>query len=150
MPEALETLAAPTTIKRPWPPYVAGVNGLLLGPIAGTLVAWLNLRRLGNLVKAQKLLIYAAPAFLVELFILLRLPQSSSRVFGIATTVASYKVFTFVQDPDFKRWKLGNPVEHARNGWSSLGWGIFGAVLAMAFSLGLALLMASFGLLPED
>ena len=116
MPEAVEALAAPNTAKRPWRPYVAGVNGLLLGPIAGILVAWLNLRRLGSFVKAQKLLFYAVPAFLVELFILLRLPQNPSRIFGIATTIASYKVFTFVQDPDFERWKLANPGEQTSNG----------------------------------
>lgn len=133
----------------PWAPHVAGVSGLLLGPIAGILISWLNLRRLGNSAKAKQLLFYAIPSVLIELYFLIRLPVKMSRIFGLSVTVASYKLFTFAQEPDFKAWQATAGAK-PRNGWTSLGWGFLGLIVALTLNIAMVLAFDNLGILPED
>ena len=136
--------------KRPWRPHVAGVSAVILGPVAGILIAWRNLITLGNPQKATQLLVYAVPLLFIELYLLFRLPEGPSRILGLAITFASYKLFTFPQEPDFRAWMERNPAANPRNGWTSLGWGLSGLVLAVVLALGVAAVMEGMGLIPSE
>jgi hypothetical protein len=126
---------------RPFEPYVAGVNGLLFSPISGALFAFLNFRRLGKPEKAKKVIGYAIPAAVVEFFFLMQMPEQIARYAGIGIAVASYKIFTFIQESDLEEWEKQNPGIKPRGFWSGAGWSVLGIAASLAIAFPLAYLL---------
>jgi hypothetical protein len=126
---------------RPFEPYVAGVNAILFNPLAGALVCALNFKRLGNSTRARQVLVYGIPAALIQAYFSLRLPPGGhARYFNIVFAVASYKIFTFLQDDYVDRWKVSNPAGVPKGFWSTIGWSILAAAASVAASYPFAMI----------
>ena len=132
--ERLQTSIAVETArnKPPWRPKVAGYVALILGPMAGAFVAAASFRSMGLAKKAQQTVFYTlllCIAFLVPF--LLRIPADApvTKILTLAVAGAGYSVFPSIVREDYAKWKDSNPGVKPRNDYTSIGWGVLGALL---------------------
>jgi hypothetical protein len=117
---------------RPWSPWMAFANAIVLGPIAGVLVAYVNLKRLGLAARSGAMLwggILGA-ALLVLANTLAVVPRMLNYIITLAWAYHLY----VVQEPACTRWKNGTSASY-RTGWSTLGWGVLGLLIVLALFL---------------
>jgi hypothetical protein len=118
--------------KPPWRPVVAGWCALLLGPIAGALVAAASFRRMGEGRKAQQTITYtliAVVAVMVPVLLVLPADAPIKKLIAIAIEGAGFSVFPSVLREDYVKWKAANPGAKPRNDYASMGWALLGLVL---------------------
>ena len=129
-PAAIEQVLSPG--KPPWRPKVAGYNALLLGPMAGALVAAVSLRRMGKTEKAQRVLVYSALLCLAFLIPFLRgIPPGApmKKIILIAVEGAGFSVFPSLLREDYTDWRTAHLDIKQRNDYASVGWGLLGLVV---------------------
>jgi len=124
--------------KPPWRPKVAGWCALLLGPMAGALVAAASFRRMGQARKAQQTIVYTfvgLVAVLVPLLLVIPADAPIKKLIAIAIEGAGFSVFPSVLREDYVNWKTTHPGTQPRNDYAATGWAVLGlfiyAVLAV-------------------
>src|SRR5260370_15905690 len=123
--------------KPPWQPRVEGVVTLLLGPLAGALVTYVNFKRLGQERKANLTLAWSIPATLVIAAALLYLPDALTRVFGLCVEAAGVVGYPAIQKEDFALWEQSHQQVQPPSGWRSLGLTFLGLIAFFAFAFGI-------------
>lgn len=129
--------------KPPWRPKVAGYVALLLGPMAGALVAAATFRSMGLRRKAQQTVFYTlllCIAFLVPFVLGVPADAPIKKFILLAVEGAGYSVFPSIVREDYVKWKSSNPEVKPRNDYASIGWGLLGALLYLT----MAALIAAF------
>jgi len=133
--------------KAPYHPSVVGRIAFFFGPLAGALVSVVNLRRYGYPVKAKRVLSWTLLAATGWCVVLILAPEILARVLGIAGEFASYKIYSALQEKEFREWQTGHSELQPLNGWRAIGWGFAGlAGLFLMFfvvALGIALAFPS-------
>jgi len=130
---AIETVLAGN--KPPWRPKVAGYVALILGPIAGALVAAASFRSMGQPRKAHQTVFYTlllSIAFLIPF--ILGIPDGApiKKIMVLAVEGAGYSIFPSIMREDYLKWKASNPGVKPRNDYASVGWGVLGALTYVA------------------
>src|SRR5580704_9248749 len=98
--------------KPPWRPVVAGWSALLLGPMAGALVAAASFRRMGEGRKAQRTIVYtliAVVAVMVPVLLVIPADAPIKKLIALAIEGAGFSVFPSVLREDYMKWKAANP-----------------------------------------
>jgi hypothetical protein len=117
---------------------MAFVHVFLLGPLAGVLVAHMNLKTMGLATQARTLLWRGmlGCAFYALLIVHFQAPFMP----GLVVSLAAGRYLYSLQEPACSRWKSEHPRRYFRRGWSSIGWGAIGgaALCAMGFLSALA------------
>ena len=111
---------------------MAGWCALLLGPMAGSLVAAASFRRMGEGRKAQQTITYtliAVVAVMVPVLLVLPADAPIKKLIAIAIEGAGFSVFPSVLREDYVKWKAANPGAKPRNDYASMGWALLGLVL---------------------
>lgn len=140
---SLRPVSAWPVRKPPWRPKVAGYVALLLGPIAGALVAAASFRSMGLLRKAHQTVFYTlllSVAFLVPFVLAIPADAPIKKIIVLAVEGAGYSVFPSIVREDYVKWRASNPGTKPRNDYASVGWGILGANIYVA----IAVLIATF------
>ncbi len=127
--------------KLPWKPRVAGINGLIFGPVAAGLVAYVNFRRMGQPRKAKQILVGWIPAIVVLAAILLFIPVQITHGAALGLGVGCMLAFTNLQKSDFALWEQSHPQTRPANGWNSLGLGLLGLVILVVLLEAVSLLL---------
>jgi len=138
---AIETVLAGN--KPPWRPKVAGYVALILGPIAGALVAAASFRSMGQPRKAHQTVFYTlllCIAFLIPFILGIPAGAPIKKIIVLAVEGAGYSVFPSLVREDYVNWKASNPGVKPRNDYASVGWGVFGALMYLT----IAALIAAF------
>jgi hypothetical protein len=133
---AIETILAGT--KPPWRPKVAGYVALLLGPIAGALVAAASFRSMGQPRKAHQTVFYTlllCIAFLIPFVLGIPADAPIKKIILLAVEGAGYSVFPSIIREDYVKWKAANPGAKPRNDYASIEWGVLGALLYIAIGI---------------
>jgi Flp pilus assembly protein TadD len=117
--------------KPPWKPKVSGVIAVLFGPLAGALVALVNLKRLGEGHKGRSVLGWTIAATVPLVAALIYLPGGVSKVVGLAVQGTGAGLFPWLQKRAFERWQQANPGAAHANEWKSAGWGLLGMVFSL-------------------
>ncbi len=133
---AIETVLAEN--KPPWRPKVAGYVAFLLGPIAGALVAAASFRSMGQPRKAHQTVFYTlllCVAFLIPFILGIPAGAPIKKIILIAVEGAGYSVFPSITRDDYVKWKAANPGVKPRNDYTSIGWGVLGALLYLAIGV---------------
>lgn len=121
--------------RAPWKPRVAGITSFFFGPVAGGLVTFLNLRRLGAPRKAAWILGLSA----LGSVLLGSLSYWMEEYLELLAAPLSACVFPPLQKAEFDAWRGRNPDVPLQSGWRSVGWGALGTIAMFPlFSLGLA------------
>jgi hypothetical protein len=133
--------------KPPWKPRVSGRMGFWFGPLAGGIVAFVNLRRLGARRKANLTLLSTLATLILVLVILIYvIPYNLLRILDkfivLGIEVAGFKIFPSIQSKDFETWQVNHPGANTANGWKAMGWGILGllsyfALIVLVVMLGM-------------
>lgn len=123
--------------KPPWKPRVAGIAALLLGPLAGAFVTYVNLRRLGQERKAKVTLAWSMAAILAIIVVLIYLPDSLTRIVGLCVEGAGAAGYPAIQRDDFALWEKNHPQMTPASGWRSLGLAFLGLVTFLALAIGI-------------
>ncbi len=101
---------------------MAFTNAIFLGPIAGVLVAHINLKRLGLAARSGAMLwggILGA-----ALLVLANTAALVPRMLNYIITLAwAYHLYA-IQESACTRWKITTSGSY-RTGWSSVGWGVW-------------------------
>ena len=129
-PRAIETVLAGS--KPTWRPKVSGYVALLLGPLAGGLVAAASFRSMGQTHKARQTVFYTVVGCAVFLsLVILGLPARAplKPILMLAAAGAGFSIFPSIVRNDYVKWKKSNPGVKPRNDYTSIGWGILGSVL---------------------
>ena len=129
-PQVIEAVLAGS--KPPWRPKVSGYVALLLGPLAGGLVAAASFRSMGQTQKARQTVFYTLVSCTVFLSVfVLAIPEHAplNRIILLAVGGAGFSIFPSIVREDYVKWKKSNPGVKPRNDYTSIGWGILGAVL---------------------
>lgn len=129
--------------REPWRPRVAGIIGLIFGPIAAALVAFENFKRLGQTRKgANTLWITILGSVVYFAFILeFEIEQTESLGKLIVNFICPF-LFPALQKTDYEKWETSN-IDEPDNGWSATGWGVLG--LALFVAIGIAVQITSQG-----
>ena len=130
--------------KPPWRPKVAGYVALILGPIAGALVAAASFRSMGQPRKAHQTVFYTLLfcfAFLIPFILGIPADAPIKKIIVLAVEGAGYSVFPSLVREDYVKWKAFNPGVKPRNDYASVGWGVLGLLMYLA----IAALIAAFG-----
>ncbi len=97
--------------------------------MAGAVVAYINLKRLGQQRKANLTLGFTILGCVVLFLILDKLPLQAAEGFGwFVGNIVSPFLFPMIQKSDFEQWESNNAELTPHSGWKSLGWGIVGLV----------------------
>lgn len=122
--------------KAPWKPLIPAVVALLFGFGAGSIISYMNYRRMGLKRKAKLSLVLLIPTFLIYVIGILFI-ESNLRFFLVS---GAFAVFLYtIHKRDFEKWKLRNPDTKLSSGWSGIGWGLIGFPVTFGFYiLGLA------------
>jgi hypothetical protein len=118
--------------KPPWRPKVAGYVALILGPIAGALVAAASFRSMGQPRKAHQTMFYTfllCIALLVPFILAIPADAPIKKIIVLAIEGAGYTVFPSIIREDYIKWKASNPSVKPRNDYTSIGWGVLGAFI---------------------
>jgi hypothetical protein len=137
-----QPFAAPSA--QPWSPTAGAVVAAFFTPMAGGIVAYLSLKRMGYPRKAvwTLLLTIVGTTALCGLIIWgPKLPQGNLVGWGIDALVGY--IFFAVQKDEWNAWRAAHRSLKLRSGWSALGWGLVG----MAGFLGVIFIML--GLKPK-
>jgi len=127
---SIETVLAGN--KPPWRPKVAGYVALILGPIAGALVAAASFRSMGQSRKAHQTMLYTllfCMAFLIPFILGIPAGAPIKKIMALAVEGAGYSVFPSILREDYMKWKASNPSMKPRNDYISIGWGVLGAFI---------------------
>lgn len=124
----------------PWKPMVAGVMGLLLGPIAAAIVTFINLKRLDRHKKANWVLALSIAGGIILFYGLFFLPELQSESLGkfIGNFISPF-LYPFIQKDDFEEWKAKHPEATANRGVRSIGWGFIGLLLNLVIVFGISM-----------
>ena len=132
---AIETVLAGN--KPPWRPKVAGYVALILGPIAGALVAAASFRSMGQPRKAHQTVFYTlllCVAFLIPFILGIPAGAPIKKIIMLAVEGAGYSLFPSIIREDYVKWKASNPGVKPRNDYASAGWGILGALIYLTIA----------------
>ena len=134
--QRIETASAIETVlagnRPPWRPKVAGYVALFLGPIAGALVAAASFRSMGQPRKAHQTMFYTfllCIALLVPFVLAIPAGAPIKKIIVLAIEGAGYSVFPSIIREDYMKWKASNPGVKPRNDYTSIGWGVLGALI---------------------
>jgi hypothetical protein len=131
------TEPASAASKPPWRPKVAGYVALLLGPMAGALVAAASFRRMGQPRKAWQTIVYTLVfciAFLVPFLLAIPTDAPIKKIILLAVEGAGFSVFPSVLREEYVKWRRVNPDVKPRNDYTSIGWGILGGFLYLTMA----------------
>jgi len=132
--------------KPPWKPRASGVAAFLCGPLAGALIAHINLRRMGEKRKGVLILILTAIGSGALILMLLRLTDTGSTLLGkFVSYFISPFLFPMLQRKEFEKWKAAHPKSEPAGGWGATGWALLGA----AGFLAILVVMANLPVLSE-
>jgi hypothetical protein len=140
--QRIETASAIETVlagnKPPWRPKVAGYVALILGPIAGALVAAASFRSMGQPRKAHQTVLYTlllCIAFLIPFILGIPAGAPIKKIIVLAVEGAGYSVFPSIIRKDYVKWKACNPGVKPRNDYASIGWGVLGALMYLTIAV---------------
>ena len=134
-PSPIETVLAGS--KPPWRPKVSGYVALILGPLAGALVVAASFRSMGQPRKGNQTVFYTlllCIAFLIPFLLVIPADVPIKKIILLAVEGAGYSVFPSIIRQDYVEWKASNPGVKPRNDYSSIGWGILGALMYFAIA----------------
>jgi len=130
----------------PWHPRVALIIALLFSWAAGGLVVYQNFARMGRANIGRDILINSLLATLaLILFVLLLAPTDGAQLLILLLDLVGAIVLYRLQLRPFAQWAQEHPGAMPSPGWTSLGWGLLGAVIAMGLAFLDTLLMALIG-----
>jgi len=109
----------------------------LLGPLAGALVTYVNLKRLGQGRKGRLVFGWSIVATVPLFAALIYLPAEITKVLGVAVEGTGAALFPWLQKQPFEKWEQANPGAVHANKWKSVGWGLLGMVLVFVVFMGL-------------
>jgi hypothetical protein len=139
--QQIETASAIETVlagnKPPWRPKVTGYVALILGPIAGALVAAASFRSMGQPRKAHQTMFYTllfCIAFLIPFILGIPAGAPIKKIIVLAIEGAGYSVFPSIIREDYMKWKASNPSVKPRNDYASIGWGVLGALIYLTIA----------------
>jgi hypothetical protein len=124
--------------KPPWRPKVAGYVALFLGPIAGAFVVAASFRKMGQPQKAQQTVLYTlllCVAFLIPFLLGIPADAPIKKIILLAVEGAGYSVFPSIIRQDYVNWRASNPGVKPRNDYTSIGWGVLGALTYFAIAV---------------
>jgi hypothetical protein len=143
--QRIETASAIETVlagnKPPWRPKVAGYVALILGPIAGALVAAASFRSMGQARKAHQTVFYTlllCVALLIPFILGIPAGAPIKKIMVLAIEGAGYSVFPSIIREDYIKWKVSNPSVKPRNDYASIGWGVLGALIYLTIASSIA------------
>jgi hypothetical protein len=127
-------------VKPPWRPRVSGIAGFVCGPLAGGLIAFINLRRLNEPRKAAWTLILTILGCVVFGLVVAKAPDSTSTTLGrlIGNFVSPF-LYPLLQLRPQREWQESHPGAPPDRGWRSSGWAILGLVAFLTITIGTAL-----------
>ena len=134
-PSPIETVLAGS--KPPWRPKVSGYVALILGPLAGALVVAASFRSMGQPRKGNQTIFYTlllCIAFLIPFLLVIPADAPIKKIILLAAEGAGYSVFPSIIRQDYVEWKISNPGVKPRNDYSSIGWGVLGALMYFAIA----------------
>ncbi|MGA8034956.1 MAG: hypothetical protein WA823_15490 [Candidatus Acidiferrales bacterium] len=130
--------------KPPWRPRVSGIGGFLCGPLAGAIIAFINLRRLNENRKANWTLALTILACLIFGVVIAEATDTFATVIGkVIGNVVSPFLFPLLQKKAFDEWAKNHPLAESSNGWRASGWAILGLVVYFVIAVGAALGVSS-------
>jgi hypothetical protein len=132
-------LPAEQNTKPPWRPWVSGIAGLLLGPLSGGLIAFINFRRLGRPRAAAWTLALTIIGCALFGVLIVFAPAASNGIGRLIGNILSPLLYPFIQRNAFDEWAAAHPGTEPDKGWRSLGWAVLGCVLYFAVAIGAAL-----------
>lgn len=122
--------------KPPWKPRVAGVAGLVFGPMAAAITAFINLRRLGLRRKANLTLLFTTVGSVLFGSALYWAPRELADGMGrVVGHLVSAFLYPSLQATAFEKWQADHPGTTPANGWLSVGWGVLGLVAFFLLAL---------------
>ena len=110
----------------PWKARVVGEAALLFGPLAGTLVTALNLRRAGASPKAGWTLGLGALATILIAAIVFQASLETALVAVLIAQVCATAVFLHLERDELEAWERRYPGSEMRGEGSALGWALLG------------------------
>lgn len=111
------------TSNKPWKFWHMSLMALLFGLGSGYLVAWQNLRRMGEEEAAKKFLLFGGVVLIVISLMIYFLPETQTRGFYFIGLL--FPVWVYFRNQ--KGWEQKNPGQTAFS-WSIVGWGVLGFV----------------------
>jgi hypothetical protein len=132
--------------KPPFGRKTAGWMVFFFGPIAGSLVASISLRRLGHAEKGKKILLFTLLASVPIAVVLMLTPSALSRFVGIGIEAGAFAIFSKIQDREFAEWQSAHPELTPTSGWKALGWGLLGLIMFVVIVVGTGVLMDTLGI----
>ncbi len=124
--------------KPPWRPKVSGYVALILGPLAGALVVAASFRSMGQPRKGHQTVFYTlllCIAFLIPFLLVIPADAPIKKIILLAVEGAGFSVFPSIIRQDYVEWKTSNPGVKPRNDYSSIGWGVLGALMYFAIAI---------------
>jgi hypothetical protein len=120
----------------PWSPRVAGGCAVAFGPLAGGLITYLNLRRIGHPDKAAGVMVATLAATASFFWGVQFIPDTSDGP-GFLLNLLGMWLFPYLQQNEFHQWKTAHPEQTTRHWWTSLGWGVTGLAGALLLAVGI-------------
>lgn len=114
-----------------WPFWAYSLSSLIFGPIAGLLIGWQNLKRMGKATEARGFL--TKGVVLVTLYLVLMSVIKKQEVLGSIGWFFNLIFPVWIYFGWHKKWLEQNPNHNAWN-WSILGWGLLGAVIFLVIA----------------
>lgn len=128
------------SVKAPWKPFVSGIAGFLLGPLAPGIIAFINFRRMGKpRAAAWTLGLTILGCALFGLLVAFSVGAATNGIGRVIGNIISPFLFPLIQNKSFQEWTAAHPGVEPDKGWRSLGWAILGCVLYFAVAIGSAL-----------
>ncbi len=110
----------------PWKARVVGEAALLFGPLAGTLVTALNLRRAGARSKGWWTLALGVAATVLIAAIVFQASAESAVVAVLVAQLCATAVFLHLERDALENWERRYPAWTARGEASAVGWALLG------------------------
>jgi len=119
---------------KPWKPWVSGLNGLIFGPIAGSIVACISLCRIGKVRKGYGVLLATVATSFMFIYVF-----ASGRL-GLMVIVSSGLLISHIISPIafpiFLNSDLHTELRHRSLHWCrSLPWGVIGFFVFYAIAV---------------
>lgn len=122
-------------VKAPWRPKTAGRIAFFFGPLAGAQVVAISLRRMGYQQAANKVRFLALGFAILEVAILVFVPDAIARLIGIGFEIAFLMIFPVLMEKEFGRWQADHPATLPSSGWRAVGWGFLGILMFFVVAL---------------
>ncbi|HED04846.1 MAG TPA: hypothetical protein ENI60_08855 [Candidatus Fraserbacteria bacterium] len=134
----------------PWHPRVALIIALLFSWAGGGLIVYQNFARMGRAHLGRELLINSLLATLALILLaLLFTPTEGTQLLILLLDLVGSVILYRLQLKPFQQWAKDHPQVMPSSGWTSLGWGLLGAVIAMGLAFFTSLVVASIGFRPS-